>query len=378
MDRAHRNKLYLQETIIYAIVWLFVSIVPILIECWECVNGKSFDWKPIFRWWTGMIPLVILFIFNNHLLIPYLLKKGKVSLYLLAVCALMIVFVTYQHNTMPEFIKSPKELFPPAKFKPEADLPAKPDFSPQQFGVKPHRPVPPMRIPLPELFMLVLGMMTVGVNVAVSLAFDGYRTRMQSKDLEHFKLQEELKYLKHQISPHFFMNVLNNIHEMAEEDTKKAQEMIIELSQLMRHALYEDTITSLSSEVAFISSYITLMKMRYPDDIVKVSVDLPDKPSEEKTVPTLLFISFIENAFKHGVTYLRPTSIDVRLHETEKHLYFSCRNTVPPVNENEKKGGVGIANVRRRLDLLYGDDYSLSINKDESIFSVTLIIPFSV
>lgn len=312
---------------------------------------------------------------------PCLLKKGKVAWYFLTIVLLLIAFTIYQHNAIPDFVKSPSAFRPPMEFGHGGNPPLKPDFPPPPFEARPdkiHRPGPPVRVPLPELFMLVLGMMTIGINVAVSFAFDGHRNKLQNKELENYRLQEELKYLKYQISPHFFMNVLNNIHEMAEEDTGKAQQMIIELSQLMRHALYEDGTTTLPSEVTFISSYISLMKMRYPDDIVSVNVDLPDNPSANKKVPTLLFISFIENAFKHGVTYTRPTSIDVHMSETEKHLYFSCENTVSSSDEDKNTGGVGIANVRRRLDLLYGENYSLSISNDGNKYSVILIIPCNI
>ena len=226
--------------------------------------------------------------------------------------------------------------------------------------------------------MLVLAMMTIGINVSLSLIFQNNRERMNIKELENYRLQEELKYLKQQISPHFFMNMLNNIHEMAEENVAKAQEMIIELSQLMRHALYEEGSVTLSSEINFISSYVSLMKMRYPDEIVKVKIRLPENPSEVKKVPTMLFISFIENAFKHGVTYLSPTLIDIELEEIEDKLLFRCSNTLPDQFQDKKgsaKGGVGLTNVRRRLDLLYADNYMLEINKNETTYSVTLEIP---
>lgn len=381
MIKSINNKQRPQETIVYAIIWLCVALLPVIIEVWESINGNLFEWNPIRRWWIGMLPLIILFSVNNYLLIPRLLKKGRIPLYLSAIGVLLIIFTIYQHNTMSDFIKSPDNFRPPMGFRADGNPPVRPALPPPPFEMspaKPNHPAPPIRIPLPELFMLVLGMLTIGVNVAVSLTFDEHRNKIRSKDLENFRLQEELKYLKHQISPHFFMNVLNNIHELTEEDTEKAQEMIVELSQLMRHALYEDGTTSLSSELTFMSSYISLMRMRYPDDIVAVNVDFPVNPSDNITVPTLLFISFIENAFKHGVTYSRPTSIDIQMREIDRHLYFSCQNTIPPTNESEKKGGVGIANVKRRLGLLYGDDYSLSINKDESMYSVILIIPCSV
>lgn len=320
-----------QETITYVIIWLCVAFLPVIIEVWENINGNTFEWRHVVRWWMGMVPLIVLFLINNYLLMPRLLKKAKVASYLSAVGVMLVAFVIYQHSTMPEFIKSPDRFVPPMELR--QDFPP-PDMVPDRM----RQPAPPMRLPLPELFMLVLGMMTVGINVAVSLVFEGHGTRLQNKELENFKLQEELKYLKYQISPHFLMNVLNNIHEMAEEDTRKAHKMIIELSQLMRHALYEDGTASLAAEVTFISSYISLMKMRYPDETVKVTASLPENPSRNKKLPTLLLISFIENAFKHGVTYMKPTYIDITLNESDKHLYFSCVNTVLSKGDKQNEG----------------------------------------
>lgn len=233
-------------------------------------------------------------------------------------------------------------------------------------------------VPLPMLFRIVLALLTIGVNVAISLSFSYRREQDDRKELEKFKLQEELKYLKQQISPHFFMNVLNNIHEMADEDVVKAQDMILELSQLMRYVLYESEngATDLSSESRFISSYVGLMKMRYLEEIVKVNLELPDETSANLRVPPLLFISFIENAFKHGVSYLNDTEINIKLYEMNGKVMFCCDNTVPEKPAGSKKeGGVGLANVRRRLDLLYGNDYSLMISEEEQRYSVTLVIP---
>ena len=224
----------------------------------------------------------------------------------------------------------------------------------------------------------MLALLTIGVNVAISLSFSYRREQDNRKELEKFKLQEELKYLKQQISPHFFMNVLNNIHEMADEDVSKSQEMIIELSQLMRYVLYESEngSTDLASESRFISSYVGLMKMRYLEDIVKVNLELPDETSANLRVPPLLFISFIENAFKHGVSYLNDTEINIKLYEMNGKVMFCCDNTVPEKPDvTNKEGGVGLTNVRRRLDLLYGSNYSLKIYEEDQRYCVTLIIP---
>lgn len=217
----------------------------------------------------------------------------------------------------------------------------------------------------------------LGINVSISLAFNYNREHAARRDLENFRLQEELKYLKQQISPHFFMNVLNNIHEMVEEDVSKSQDMILELSQLMRYVLYEseNNTTTLASESKFISSYVGLMRGRYPDDTVKINLSLPEQVSANIYVPPLLFISFIENAFKHGVSYMQETEIDINLSESDGWIQFDCTNTIPATALSKSdKGGVGLANVRRRLDLLYGDKYSLQIDEDKR-YSVKLIIP---
>lgn len=228
------------------------------------------------------------------------------------------------------------------------------------------------------LFKIILVITTLGTNIAISLIFTYFKEEEKRKELENFRLQEELKYLKQQVSPHFFMNVLNNIHEMAEDDTKTAQNMILELSHMMRYVLYdsENSETTLGAESRFISSYVALMKRRYFEDMVRINLVLPREESANIRIPPLLFISFIENAFKHGVSYLKETLIDIRLSEADGKIFFKCENTVPDKkSETQEKGGVGLTNIRRRLDLLYGQDYTLNIIQDKDIYTVTLILP---
>lgn len=354
------------EYILYALIWVVIAMLPIFLELWEYMDGAEFEWRPVLRWWTGMVPLVAIFLLHNHLLIPRLLKKGKIKHYCVSVSVILLAFGTM--------------FFSMDRHRPE--MHGERRMPPPHHIESPHaRPPMPMHapvLPLPVLFKFVLALLTLGVNVAISLSFSYSREQANRKDLENYRLQEELKYLKQQISPHFFMNVLNNIHEMAEDDVAKAQEMILELSRLMRYVLYEseNPVTTLASEVRFISSYVDLMRMRYLEDVVKINLELPEDTSGYINIPPLLFISFIENAFKHGVSYLSDTVIDIRLHEKDGKVLFSCSNTVPSRNpETSRKGGVGLVNVRRRLDLLYGEDYSLKINEDDKLYSVTLIIP---
>lgn len=96
---------------------MFVAFLPIIIEVWENINGKTFEWRPIYRWWIGMIPLILMFLINNYFLMPRLLKKARVSLYLFSIGILLIAFVIYQHSMMPEFIKPPEKFPPPIEYR---------------------------------------------------------------------------------------------------------------------------------------------------------------------------------------------------------------------------------------------------------------------
>lgn len=361
------------EQILYFIIWTIVTILPMTLEYWKYINTSDFEWEHIFKWWFRMIPLLIIFVINNHILIPRFLNKGRIVHYATSILVVIIVFgsVFYSIDINRMKRNAPPTMdhnIPLHRLPPE-----KPEFS--------HFPPdkrPPGILPIQVLFQLALGLLTIGSNVAISLTFSYRREKTNRKDLENLRLQEELKYLKQQISPHFFMNVLNNIHEMAEEDVKKAQEMILELSHLMRYVLYESEhhTTTLSAETRFITSYVNLMKMRYLEDKVNISIELPDDTSRDINIPPLLFIPFIGNAFKHGVSYLTNTVIDICLHERDGKVIFKCVNTIPHKQNNIKnKGGVGLSNVRRRLDLLFGKEYSLHIKNDGVHYSVTLIIP---
>ena len=358
---------------LYVVLWMLIALLPLVLQLWESINSNGFNWKPVWRWWIGMIPLILIFLINNHVLLPRYMKKGRMRRYCLIILVVLIAYGGLQYVA---------EVHAWKEFRAHM-LPPRPPFGfGENLPVRP--PVPELRMPLrpftfpfPLLFKMMLAAMTLGMNVAISLVFIYNREEAQRKELENKRLQEELKYLKQQISPHFLMNVLNNIHEMAEENIREAQDMILKLSHLMRYVLYEseNDMTTLAAESRFISSYVSLMKMRYVEDIVKVRLDIQEKTSEDIHIPPLLFISFIENAFKHGVSYNGETFINIRLCEKDGSIFFTCDNTLLKNKDNTDKGGVGLANVRRRLDLLYGDDYSLRITDDDNIHSINLIIP---
>ena len=219
----------------------------------------------------------------------------------------------------------------------------------------------------------------LGFDLAITLFVRYQEEQEKARRLEAAHLRNELEHLKAQVNPHFFMNMLNNIHGMVEMDPARAQVMIMELSKLMRYVLYEGAKprTLLSKEAEFIASYVELMRKRYSSRKVRISLELPEGNREHVFLPPLLFISVIENAFKHGISYQNLSFVEIRLCLEKDTLRLDCVNSVhrrPPMDG--RTGGVGLANLRQRLQLLYGDGFTLNITeKDGKTYHVNLIIP---
>ena len=129
-------------------------------------------------------------------------------------------------------------------------------------------------------------------------------------------------------------------------------------------------------EIKFMLNYINLMKVRFPEDIVDINLDIPSEPSMKTKVPPLLFMPLIENAFKHGVSYVTRTVIDLSIRDEKDYVMFECTNTLPAsAAMKTREGGIGLDNVRRRLDILYGDENLLETSQKDNIYKVRLTIP---
>jgi two-component system, LytTR family, sensor kinase len=197
----------------------------------------------------------------------------------------------------------------------------------------------------------------------------------EMKELEKEKLNSELAMLKNQISPHFFFNTLNNIYSLIEINTTDAQTSVLNLSKMMRYMLYESEHgnTKLSRELEFMKNYIDLMKLRLSSRVT-LNVDFPSQ-YEDVDVPPLLFITFIENAFKHGVSYQGNPFIEISLHTHGSIITFIARNSINRQVQGttpQVESGIGLENVRKRLNLLFRNNYDLNIEEKDSIYSVTL------
>jgi two-component sensor histidine kinase len=205
-----------------------------------------------------------------------------------------------------------------------------------------------------------------------------YRTRAIKRQLmeeQHKRTEAELEWLKNQLNPHFLFNTLNNISSLIQLDADKAQDSIAQLSDLLRYAMYEtrhETVP-LQGEVEFMRNYVELMKLRCNERTI-VNCQLLIGNSQLEIAP-LLFISLIENAFKHGVSSSRDSRIDIRLEQNEGKLVFTCENTNFPKDDADRSGsGIGIENTRRRLDLIYKDRYVWEQSLEDNIYKVRVTI----
>ncbi|MBO5592734.1 MAG: histidine kinase [Prevotella sp.] len=216
---------------------------------------------------------------------------------------------------------------------------------------------------------LLLCLMTVGI--ALSIRYMMRRSERKQKEVE-----AELAWLKNQINPHFLFNTLNNISSLAQIDGDETQEAIMQLSDLLRYAMYETNKPKvrLDGEVEFMRNYIQLMKLRC-NEMTTVNFQLSTFNSQLE-VPPLLFISLVENAFKHGMDSNSPATIDIRLQQQDDTLVFTCDNTNNPKPTKDRSGsGIGLDNTRRRLDLLYAGRYTWEqVITPENIYHVKITI----
>lgn len=384
--------LYLIENLIYLIIWIFILGTPVWGEYKYAENG--INWYKIAQIWLTTSPILIIFIINNYLLLPFLLIRKKAKAYLFFTCCLILSLVLLNvaqpvnrgpgpkaMNRPPISSQEPRAPRPGAHAQDIPHLQERPPHVPGEFPRKPSQEPPLIFIPiLPmPIFLspMVIAIFVIGLNIGIKFLFKSIRDDQRLKELEKHNLQTELEYLKHQINPHFFMNTLNNIHALIDLDSEKAKDTVLELSKMMRYILYEAASPSvpLSKEIQFLNNYIELMKLRYTNQI-EILVSIP-KDIPNVLIPPLLFISFVENAFKHGVSYQHSSFIHISMDiEANKLRYLVSNSNFE--NAAKQRQGIGLENVRKRLDLLYEHNYTLDIQCKENEYHVLLLIPLQI
>lgn len=381
------------EYVIYIFLWLLFLIIPLITN-----NYKSKDdFIKICYDWLRLIPFIIIFVINSFWLLPGFLFRGSTRLYIVVlILVTALVSVTFQYIGPILYKNDPKliekrilqdpqwgreEMEPDAPSIISGNNPSSPELfkPPASDNLLQKRRIPTSE---PTLFQFIntlfLSLLIAGFNTAIAVTNRWFTEEQAHKEIEKEHMQSELAFLQNQVSPHFFMNTLNNIHSLIEVDQKLAQNAILKLSEMMRYLLYESGrgTTTLKREIEFLRSYVKLMQLRV-DESVNVNFELPEN-FNNVNLPPLLFISFIENAFKYGVSYREPSSLSFKLIQNNEFLEFEAVNTISTFREGNSlinQGGLGLVNIRKRLGLLYGDNYKLNISGTEREFRVKLMIP---
>ena len=228
--------------------------------------------------------------------------------------------------------------------------------------------------------MMIGELYVITFVTAIKITLDFLKEQKRVADLEKNKLETELLFLKTQISPHFFFNTLNNIHSLALEKSSKTPKIILRLSELMRYLLYETKYErqTLENEILCIQNYLDLEKIRH-DGLLEVNLSISGD-IQEKQIPPIILLTFVENAFKHGVNKnIGIVKVDIDFKIEEDFLYFTITNPLPAItefkNSMDHSSGIGLENVKKRLNLGYNpNDYKLTITNDSENFTVKLKI----
>jgi hypothetical protein len=344
--------------LLHAIGWIILFILPQFL-----ISGGFFkDERTTKIVFFNTLVFAILFYANYLWLVPKLAQKKRWFPFLFLAVAL-IVALGYASGRFYENL-----------FAPPREVRERIAATPQKPPRDDHGRRRGEGMALYNFF--ITSFLVSGFAVGIRYAESAVRKEEEIKELERAKLNSELALLKNQVSPHFFFNTLNNIYSLIAINQEDAREAVLSLSKMMRYMLYESEQgnTRLSNEIGFMKGYIDLMKLRL-NERVKLTVAFPEE-YEDQDLPPLLFIPFIENAFKHGVSTAGNSFIDIALRAEGGRITFITANSISRLSADAPRpaSGIGLDNVRKRLGLLYPGRYELRISEQESVFTVVLTI----
>ena len=327
----------------HVLVWLVLFSMPYVL--W---HGQEHEInRLIAHFWIPLVLFAIIFYLNYFVLIERFLFRKQTLLFII----INVVFITF-FSLLREQIES--TFF-------------------QDIVRNTSRPDPPLAM---FIYMKLLSYLPpLLFAIAIKTTKRWAQTETERKEAANYKLQSELQHLHYQLQPHFFFNSLNNIYSMVDISPEQAKSSIHSLSKLMRYMLYETNmeLVSLSKEIDFMKKYIALMKLRVSDKTA-VNFNFPSEETGIKIAP-LLFISLIENAFKHGVSASKESKIEINMMCNHKTVVFYIENDNFPKKTEDKSGsGIGLQNLEKRLQLLYPNKHSFKTSVKDERFLVYLEI----
>jgi two-component system, LytTR family, sensor kinase len=344
--------------------WLvFFLLHYILFSSYEVKIDIFFQ---VFFWLSN----IFLFYINYLVFIPYLLFNKRIPLYIFSLLAVLLLFYFSQSKVM-DWQMEKKRAEQGFNF-PDKMGPGAPENPRKDFKLPPG---PPQRRGNAMVLYNVLLFFTASTAIRVMGKLE--KEEKLKQDAESRKTLEELKQLKQQVNPHFLFNSLNSIYSLANQKSERTTEAVLKLSATLRYMLYDvnEPVVFLKNEIDHIRNFIELQKFRLTDH-TQISLDISGDPDKFLIQP-LLLIPFVENAFKFGVDNRRESFIHIEIRVEKGELHFTIRNKI--VNEHgtgdsEKSGGIGLINVKRRLEILYPEEHKLKFTTEEEVFIVNLIL----
>lgn len=311
-------------------------------------HNTTVSWADYLRFFVNFATIVIVFYANYLYLVRRFLFTRQIWYFVLANLVVFTILAAASHILM--------DLIPP----------------PADLNQRRPKPEPGFKFWF-ILFDYVKFTFATVFGIAFKMTSSWYKTEAERRDLERSRSEAELQNLKSQLNPHFLFNTLNNIYSLIAISSDRAQEAVHELSRLLRYVLYESNapFVPIGKELEFARNYVELMRIRLPEH-VKLKTEI-ETTSPDLLIAPLLFITLIENAFKHGVSNNKPSFIEIEITADSKHVTCRIRNSSFPKNEQDKSGsGIGLANLEKRLLLLYPEKYHFSHNTDEDIYQCRL------
>jgi len=331
--------------LIHAIVWIVLFFFPFLFRGRDSETINLHDYLNFFIMLAGAL---IVFYLNYSYLVKRYLFTRQLWLYLLSNLLLFAVVISLSHLLLS--LLPPPDILPPGR---ERRLPF-------YYFI---------------LFDSIKYIFLTALSVALKVTSSWYQMDTERKELEKQRSEAELQNLKNQLNPHFLFNTLNNIYSLIAVNGVQAQEAVHELSRLLRYILYDSAqaFAPLEKDIEFVRNYVELMRIRMPEHVdlqTNIQIELPDVQ-----IAPLLFISPVENAFKHGVSNSRPSFVHIEITANGKQIKCLIRNSLFPKDKQDKSGsGIGLTNLKKRLDLLYPENYELTCEQSDEVYSCALTL----
>lgn len=340
-----RPKVTVKQIALHLLFWILLSCI--YYKNLQVLGGAKYYW--LYTYWLLPIEMAATY-FMAYFLVPKYLLQKKYLLFISLLLLSGIGFILLERYIWYEVLYP--LTFPQGREMPFFFLPALWDLGLTTYSI---------------------AFLFSGTRVYQTLVKD----QNQRLKLEKQTLHSELALLRSQINPHFLFNTLNNIDLLVFKDQQKASDSIVKLSEIMRYMLYESNTAQvpLDREIQYLVSMIDLMRLRLKGaNFIAFSVD---GDSKNKYLPPMLLVPFVENAYKHGKKIGPSPGIEIKLEISSENYLFSVINQVDKgkIQSKDKVGGIGLNNVMRRLDLIYGNDYVLNILNTDNLFKVILKLP---